>query len=127
MSDKNSTLAEINTGIRIMRFGYYAWFVVHVVLGIATVVLPGLAAMAVFDDVITRWLAGAGALVGAVVSFLRPYEYATGYDAGLQRAWRARILLTCDSIDVPTAGRELAKAVDLTTFRYGTGADSSAS
>ncbi len=120
MPDNRTTmLAEIDDAIRVMQWGYFVWFGVYAVFVVLTVGLPGVAAMGLFGDWHDKMLAGAGALVAALLHALKPHEYATGYDAGVQLAWKTRIALVGGSIDEVAASREVAKAIDMTTFKYG--------
>jgi hypothetical protein len=63
---------------------------IYLVLGILSIDLPGLAAMTLFESKTNQALAGAGALAAAVFGFLKPHEYATGFDNAAQIAWQAR-------------------------------------
>jgi hypothetical protein len=64
--------------------------------------------------------AGAGALFAALLHALKPNQYATGYDAALQLAWKTRIALHAGEISEVAASKQIAKAIDMTTFKYAT-------
>jgi hypothetical protein len=64
--------------------------------------------------------AGAGALFAALLHAIKPHQYATGYDAALQLAWKTRIALHAGEISEVAASKQIAKAIDMTTFRYAT-------
>ena len=119
MAENNdATLREINSAISVMSWGYYFWFAVYFLMVILTVGLPGLAAIITNDPETSRYLAGGGALAAAMTHALKPHEYATGFDAGLQLLWKTRVALITGAIDAINASSALSKAIDLTTFRY---------
>ena len=106
--------------INFMQLGYGVWITIYIILGILSVSLPGLAAMDVFESPKTnKILAGTGALVAAIVAFLKPHEYATGFDAACQLAWKTRNDFQLGAIDNVGVAKQLGRALDLTTFRYG--------
>ena len=117
--NRDAVLKEIDDAIRIMQWGYSVWFGAYAVFAILTVGLPGIAAMGLFGDWHDKVLAGTGALFAALLHALKPHEYATGYDAGVQLAWKTRVALVGGLIDEPAASRDIGKAIDLTTFKYG--------
>jgi len=120
MSESNKELLEeVDDAIKVFLSWYRAWFFVYISLVVLTILLPGLAAMGIFTDLTNRLLAGAGALLVAVSSALKPHEYATAFDAGGQLAWKTGISLVAGTIDKETAAKELRRAIDLTTFKYG--------
>ena len=56
--------------------------------------------------------------MAALSHALKPHEYATGYDAGLQLAWKTRIAFIAEAIDAAAAAKDIRRAIDLTTFQY---------
>lgn len=102
-----------------MSWSYYAWFAIYVGLGMIGVVLPGLAALGVGGPDVSRRFAAAAALVAATYTFLKPHEYATGFDAGKQLAWQTKIAWELGTIDDAEVARRLEAAVAVTTFKYG--------
>jgi|SRR5262245_24508970 hypothetical protein len=122
MSDKQSDPISdsIENVLRTLQWGYYVWFFIYVILLLLSVGLPGIAAMGIFAGVVeVKTLAGAGALSAAVNHALRPQEYATAYDAGVQLAWKTRVSWIAKTLDPEGVARDLKKAIDRTTFKYG--------
>lgn len=77
-------LATLRSLQREARCFYYGWFFVYAVLGLAAIVLPGLAAMGVgagADD--AKYLAGGGALAASLFGFLKPNQYLAAFDTAL--------------------------------------------
>lgn len=109
----------IETTLRHMSFSYYGWFAVYVGLGVTAVLLPGLAAVGIGSPETQRRLAAAAALVAATFAFLKPHEYATGFDAGKRLVWQTEIAWRLGTIDEAEVARRLEEAVAVTTFRYG--------
>jgi hypothetical protein len=119
MSDENNQLlSEIDGVIKVMQWGYYTWFGVYLLFVILTAGLPLIAALGVFGNWWGRVLAGAGTLAVALLHAIKPNEYASAYDAGVQLAWKTRVALLAGRIDKASAGENLERAIDLTTFRY---------
>jgi hypothetical protein len=100
-------------------WGYYFWFAIYIILGVATIALPGIAAMGFADPTITKLLAGSGALASAVFAFLKPHEYATAYDAAATAAWKAALRARMGQLPDADALKILSDAIDKTMFKYG--------
>lgn len=113
------TAELIDSTLRHMARSYYAWYFIFIVLGVTGVLLPGLAALGVGGPDMSRRLAAAAALVAATFAFVKPHEYATGFDAGKQIVWQTQIAYTLGTIDTEEVSRRLQQAVEVTTFRYG--------
>jgi hypothetical protein len=113
---REAVLKEINKAISMLSWGYYVWFFIYVVMVILTVGLPGVAAL--LSDPLSRYFAGCAAIVAAVSHALKPHEYATGFDVGLQLAWKTRISFVAGGINAADAAKDIRRAIDLTTFRY---------
>jgi hypothetical protein len=109
----------IESTLRVMQMGYYFWFIVYVALGVLSVILPGLAAIGLWSGDTSKYLAGAGALAAAVFAFLRPHEYASGFDAATQAVWKTQIAHDLGQIGEKEISEELRRAVEITTFKYG--------
>jgi hypothetical protein len=105
--------------IKFMQLGYAAWMAAYLILGILSIGLPGLAAMGLFGAKTNQALAGAGALVAAIFTFLKPHEYATGFDNAAQLAWKTLNDFQLGAIDNVDVAKQLGHALALTTFRYG--------
>lgn len=121
-----SVLHELEVNEERMNNGYTLWYRIYVIFVILTVGLPAVAAIGLFhapiagcSPTIDNILAGAGALFAALSHAIKPHEFATGFDAGLQRIWKARIRYVAGAIDEQSAAEEIGKAIDLVTFRYG--------
>lgn len=119
MDQAEKTLSDIDDAIRVMQGGYYLWFAIHIILGSLSIILPGIAAIGFFDEIAAKFLAAGGALSAALVQFLKPHEYATGYDLAVQLAWKTHIAFNSRTIDTNIAIEQINKAIDATTFRYG--------
>src|SRR5262245_1793625 len=122
MSDKQSDPIsdQIEKVLRTLKWGYHVWFWVYAILLLLSVGLPGIAAMGIFENVADiKTLAGAGALSGAVSHALKPHEYATAYDAGVQVAWKTRVSWIAKTLDANGVARNLGMAIDHITFKYG--------
>jgi hypothetical protein len=102
-----------------MQLGYFAWFAVYVLLGGLSVALPALAAIDIWNRGVGQMLAGGGALTSAVFAFLKPHEYATGYDNATQSVWKTLVSYKLSQIDTKTVNSELRKAMDITSYKYG--------
>jgi hypothetical protein len=92
-----------------MQLGYFAWFAVYVLLGGLSVALPALAAIDIWNRGVGQMLAGGGALTSAVFAFLKPHEYATGYDNATQSVWKTLVssdLLTQGSTKISGFGAD---------------------
>jgi hypothetical protein len=113
------TAELIETTLRHMSRSYYAWYFIYIVLGVVGVMLPGLAALGVGGPDVSRRLAAAAALVAATFAFVKPHEYATGFDAAKQITWQTQIAYSLGTIDTAEVSRRLEQAVEVTTFRYG--------
>lgn len=118
MSEGNTIAAELEDAIKLMQRGYYLWFCIYIVLGSLSVALPAFAAIAP-DVYFAKILAGSGAVAAAMFTFIKPYEYATGYDIALQSAWKAQLAHKAGLIDDKQVVGELHRSIDLTIFRYG--------
>ncbi len=101
-----------------MNKGYYTWFGVYALFVAMAVGFPVVAAMGLLPGGGNQICAGAGALSAALLHAIKPLQYATGYDAALQLAWKTRISLHAGEIDEIAASKQIAKAIDLTTFKY---------
>lgn len=118
--EKPETSATIEAVHRRMSAGYFFWFGTYATLGLAGVLLPGLIAMDAVPPGMVKIVAGAASMVAALLSFLRPQDYATGFDLGKQAAWKTRIAHDLGQSDAATVTSGLHRAVEATTFRYGT-------
>jgi hypothetical protein len=115
--NREVALKEINNGVTILARGYFVWYGIYVFMVITSVGLPGIAALSTEGE--AKYLAGVAAIFAGIMHALKPHEIASGYDAGLQMAWKAQASLRSGTIDVPTALTEFRQAIDLTTFKYG--------
>lgn len=113
------TAELIETTLRHMSRSYYAWYFIFIVLGVIGVMLPGLAALGVGGPDVSRRLAAAAALVAATFAFVKPHEYATGFDQAKQIVWQTQVAYSLGTIDTPEVSRRLERAIEVTTFRYG--------
>ena len=101
-----------------LRRGYYLWYLGYIVLGISSIVLPALAAIGVWPQAVGQILAGAGAVVSAVFVFLKPNEYASGFNEAKQRVWRAKIGYSLGTLDEHGVDKEISEALKIITYRY---------
>ncbi len=53
-------------------------------------------------------------------AFLKPHEYATAFDAGKQEALKAQLAYSLGQLNDAEVSVALGRAVDVTTFKYGT-------
>lgn len=88
---------------------YVLWFIVYLILGLAAILLPAMAAINIAPDSVSssKYLAALGAAAAATYGFLKPNDYAASFDAAVAelRSLRARLdLLTpeqqADRMDV---------------------------
>ena len=112
---------ELDNATRVLKAGYYVWFLVFLGFTILTVGLPLMAALDLFQSETNRLLAGSGALAAALANAIKPHEYATAFDVALQSIWKTRVLFVGGNLDEGDVSLEIAKAIDLTTFRYSLG------
>jgi hypothetical protein len=110
--------AEIDRLRRTLRWGYHFWYLLYLLFGGIAVLLPALAATGIWGDETTRLLAGFGAAWVALFTFLRPYEYASGFDKALQLVKKTKIAFDLGTIDAKEVQRRLHDALDMTTFDY---------
>lgn len=120
MSDASADtpLAVIQNTLRIVACGYYFWFILYVILGIASVALPSAIAADIWPGS-ARIIAGCGALCGAVLAFLKPHEYATAYDAALTELWKLEVKARLGNLTDAEAADGVERAIAKTAFKYG--------
>lgn len=116
--ERQATEAIIESVVRRMTTYYLLWGFVYITLGLATVILPILITVGVSDEAL-QILAPLTAIVAAVFAFLKPHEYATGFDAGKQEAWKTQIAYSLGQMDDAEVAAALGRAIDVTTFKYG--------
>jgi hypothetical protein len=87
-SEKEATLREVEGTFHVLLRGYYLWLTIYIILGVATVILPGIAATGFVVPDTAKVLAGPGALSSAIFAFLKPNDCATAYDAAATTAWK---------------------------------------
>lgn len=95
--------------------GYYFWYALFLLLGGASIVLPGVAAL---GQEPAKVYAGLGALAAALFSFIRPNDYATGFDSAFQLAAQAETEHALGQIDEAAVSKTLSAAIQLMTFKY---------
>jgi len=117
-SNESATAIEISSTLKIMMLGYIVWYALYFVLGVATVALPGLAAMGIGDDITRKILSGSGAISAAIFAFLRPHEIAGAYDAALQKVWQVEIAYNLGLLTPEAVSEGLVDAVKRSTFQY---------
>jgi hypothetical protein len=116
--EKQTTEEIIESVVRRMSLCYYFWGFIYVALGLLTVILPILITVDAFGE--GAWfLAPLTAIVAAIFAFLKPHEYATGYDAGTQEAWKTQIAYRIGQLNDAEVSAGLGRAIDITTFKYG--------
>jgi hypothetical protein len=114
-----TSLAVTSRTLLVLFCGYYFWFVVYILLGIASIALPGAAAVLVIDTAELKLFAGLGAVAAALFTFLRPHEQAAAYDAAIIIAWKAKVQARMGLLSEKDAASELEKAIDKTALKYG--------
>lgn len=118
MTDIDPVKKEILEAIWELQKGYYIWFSVYIVFLVAGVLFPGIAAMGVLPDPGTKIFAGIGTLFIALTHALKPHEYATAYDAGVQLCWKVEVAYVAKTMDDKAVSEALQRAIDMTTFKY---------
>ena len=116
---QEAQLRTVNSYLRLMIVGYYWWYFVYLVLGLGSIVLPGLAVMKWPSAEAVPWMAGAGSLAAAMFGFLKPHEYATGFDAATQTLLKVKASLQLGKPGEEGVVAEIHRAIDYTTFKYG--------
>lgn len=117
-SQQEITQNEINIAQSHMQSGYYLWYWIHIILGIATITFPATAAIIPFETQTVKLLSGFGALCGAIYAFVRPHDFASGYDRACQDVWRVDVAFNLKTIMEADVAKGLEKAIRWTTFRY---------
>jgi hypothetical protein len=87
-------LEVIHKVLKIQQVGFYFWTVVYYGLGFLSIILPGVAAMGLYEGKVNQAFAGCGALAAALLGFLKAHELATGFDAAVQLAWITRTIVS---------------------------------
>jgi hypothetical protein len=123
--EKETTLQIIDRVARRMHTLYLFWGFLYVTLGLLSVILPILITVGALADY-QHILPPLTAVVAAAFAFLKPHEYATGYDAGTQEAWKTRIAYSLGQLNDAEVSASLGRAIDVTTFKYGGNADNRA-
>ena len=75
---------------------YFLWFAIYLILGLAAIALPAMAAMGIpFGESSSKYLAGLGAAAAATYGFLKPNDYAASFDSAVAelRSLRSRFEL----------------------------------
>lgn len=119
---KETTQQIIDNLARRMHTLYLFWGFVYVTLGLLSVILPILitvGALAEYQHILPPLTA----VVAAAFAFLKPHEYATGYDAGTQEAWKTQIAYSLGQLNDAEVSASLGRAIDVTTFKYGVKVD----
>jgi hypothetical protein len=99
--------------------GYYLWFMLYVLLGTASIALPAVAALGIWDNKpYGTMFAGLGSIVAAVFAFLKPHEYASGYDFAVQTAINVKASFFMGRITSVEAAALLNKANEAVIFKY---------
>ncbi len=115
---KESTQQIIDDLARRMHTRYLFWGFVYVTLGLLSVILPILITVGALSDY-QHILPPLAAIVAAAFAFLKPHEYATGFDAGTQEAWKTQIAYSLGQLNDAEVSASLGRAIDVTTFKYG--------
>jgi len=119
LSEKEATLREVEGTFHVLLRGYYLWLTIYIILGVATVILPGIAATGFVVPDTAKVLAGLGALSSAIFAFLKPNDCATAYDAAATTAWKATLSARLGQLSEADAATILGQAIDKTMFKYG--------
>ena len=116
--NKEHTQQVIDQGVRRMSTFHALWGFTYVALGLLSVILPILitvGALSAYQHILPPLTA----IVAAAFAFLKPHEYATGYDAGKQEAWKTQIAYSLGQMNDAEVSAALGRAIDVTTFKYG--------
>jgi hypothetical protein len=116
--EKQSTEDIITGVVNRMAALYSFWAFMYIGLGLLTVVLPILITVKAFGTY-QDYIPPLTAIVAAAFAFLKPHEYATGYDAGKQEAWKTQIAYRLGQMNEAEVSVALGRAIDVTTFKYG--------
>jgi hypothetical protein len=112
------SVADLDRYEREATYFYYLWFIIYLALGLATIILPGLAAMGIDFGVANgeKYIAGSGALAAAMFGFLKPNDYAAAFDAAIAeiRSLRTRF----DSLPPEATNNRLDVIFNLMAFKY---------
>jgi hypothetical protein len=97
---------------------YFIWYIVYVVLGVGSIVLPALAAFGLNlgTDNSTKYLAGLGSLAAALFGFFKPNEYISAFDAAIAEFRSLRFEF--DALSDKEKASRFGNAVRLMAFKY---------
>jgi hypothetical protein len=108
----------ISQKISTFQHGYYLWIILYGVLGLGSIIGPGLAATPLLREPRSRVAAGIGALCAAVFGFLQPNTYATAFDVALRIVRDAQITYSTGQAKPEDIAARLIDAENLTHFSY---------
>jgi hypothetical protein len=116
---KETPLSVARATLCTLVIGYYFWFILYVLLGIASIALPGVAAAVLQDPNDVKTYAGLGAIAAAVFAFLRPHDQASAYDAAAIIAWKTKVQARLGLLTQEDTASQLQKAIEKAGLKYG--------
>jgi hypothetical protein len=131
MVNSPDVLPDIISSLHTWILAYYFWTIVFAVLAVLAIAMPLIAASALFAHTAAPAPGAAvtldkrriaigliGGIAAALLTGLRPNEYASGFDAAQAALGSAVINFRANNIDTKQLASEYQKARNLTVFRY---------